>query len=194
MYLRFFIGLLCVVLFINGCSSLLSRVSGTHKLREFGMERVASQGVGDREFLQIKRAWLTEVHALQADKSRGYLQYPVLSAQQYRQHREGRVIEARVVGWMRLRDTSCLARNDCYAAGAQTLTGMVRPLKKQYRKTEGWEQQGIRLAPKPLFIEIGAKPLDWYWHLAIMAGALVLGLGTEFWRQRSIRRTAGLRD
>jgi hypothetical protein len=175
----------CVVVFINGCNSLISSQVGTHKLRTYAMAEVLEEGIGDADFVAITGAWQTGDYVYvapvrQFDKP--ILIYPVTA----NGAENARAIP--VVAWTELFDPSCVERGDCLPQGETTLRGIVRDIPKEKDNSSALARKGYTLAERPIFIEADKAPLAWYWSLAMMVGALALGAGIEIAQLRKTRK------
>ena len=96
MIIRLLIILGCVVVFINGCNSLISQHFGTHKLRGYTMEEVQQTGIGDADFIEVSGALLSGDFVFKAAKSPtnpGVIIYPVLSDGQLAAHRRAHRVD-----------------------------------------------------------------------------------------------------
>lgn len=193
MLYRFAIILVCVVLFINSCNSLISTQIGTHKLRAYDMATVMSSGVGDADFLEISDATLTGefVHVPNAEDAtkNGIILYPVLTPAQIDAQKAGQRVQPAILAWTEYFDPGCVARKDCVPTGQHTLRGVTsRPKKAQDRRDELTGQYDW--PDNVIYLEVGRAPMAWHWHLIIMVLTLVTGLILEGSRQKKAKQQA----
>ncbi len=187
MLFRIVIVLFSVVAFINGCSSLISRVAGTHKLRTYSMDQVLAQGIGDADYIEAGPAWRSGDFVHTPPLKRGYkpvLAYPVLTRSQLDSLDKGMAVHPAVIAWSQKFDPGCINAGNCAPKGEFTLGGITRKIDKERNRTAELPASRYILPANPVYIETGRKPLDWYWNLAIMLFALALGAGTEYHHSR----------
>jgi hypothetical protein len=190
MLFRYAIVLISVIAFINGCSSLISRVGGTHKLRTYTMEEVIDTGIGDADYIQVSQANRLGQYSYTPVLKRGYkpvLAYPVLSEQQADSVAKGLRVHPAIIAWTQRFDTTCVAAGNCLTPGKFTLEGITSKIDRERNRVADLAQWGYQLPETPIYIEIDRKPLDWYWNLAIMLVALLLGGGTELYYSRKYK-------
>lgn len=187
MLFRYVIVIISVIAFINGCSSLISRVGGTHKLREYDMEELTRTGIGDADYIKVNNAHRPANFSYTPILKRGYkpvLAYPVLSTQQSDSLARGLTVHPVIIAWTQRFDTTCVATGNCIVPGTFTLEGITSKIDKERNRVAELSASGYRLPDNPIYIEIDRKPLDWYWNLAIMLAALLIGGGTELYHTR----------
>ncbi len=187
MILRIIIILGCVLFFINGCSSLVSSLVGTHKLRTMSMEDVRQTGLGDADFVAITGTWSSGDYIYEPHRNAswpGFVQWPVLEASQIDSLEKGRSVTVSVYAWTKQYEKDCVEARNCVQKGPVELKGLVRPLNKKFNKMDTFPDQKYIMAEHPVFIEYNRQPLAWYWNLAIMTGAAAVVLLLERWRVR----------
>lgn len=181
MLYRLIIVLGCIVLFINSCNSLISGVTGTHKLRTFSVEQAEREGLGDSDFVEITGAWRTGdflyAPPLKGEKA-GAVQYPVLSAERLAQLDANQKPRTAIIAWTQAYDPACVERGDCAPKGAITIKGVVRKIPKPKNKVSEFATR-YDVAENAIYIETDRAPLAWYWHLGFMVGAVAVGVITE---------------
>jgi hypothetical protein len=194
MLFRIVIVLVCVVSFINGCSSLISRVGGTHKLRTYTMEQVLEKGIGDADYILVEGAWRSGDFVHTPPLKRGYkpvVAYPVLTSAQSDSVVAGMTVRPAVIAWSQKFDPACVELGTCALQGAFVLEGITRKIDKERNRSKELEEKRYSIADNIVYIEIGRKPLDWYWNLAIMLAAAAIGGGVELYHFRKGRRREG---
>lgn len=183
MLYRLIIVTVCVVLFINSCNSLLSGVTGTHKLRTFTMDYVEQNGIGDADYVEITNAWRTDEFRYAPPRKgerSGLIQYAVMSQERY-ERLVDTSLETRIalIAWTENFDPACVENNNCISAGETTIKGVVRKMSRAKNKVKELPEI-YQVAPLAIFIETDRAPIVWYWHLAFMFGAVLIGIGTEY--------------
>lgn len=183
MVYRLLIVLGCVVLFVNSCNSVISAFAGTHKLRTFTMEQVEKSGVGDSDYLEITGVWVPgdfkHVPPRKGER-KGAVEYPAMSRERYEQLQRGDSVRTSVIVWTQGFDPNCVQRGDCVTAGEKTIRGIVNRIPKAKNKVKELPAK-YQIPQHVIYIETERAPLAWYWHLALMGVAVLLGLGTEFY-------------
>ncbi|MEN0005775.1 MAG: hypothetical protein AAF798_16625 [Bacteroidota bacterium] len=177
----------CVVVFINGCNSLISQEVGTHKLRTYQMAEIAEEGIGDADFVEIQQAWQTgEYVHVEAVRQfdRPILIYPVQTQEQIN---SGEKV-AKLIAWTELFDVNCLDDQSCLPQQEVTLKGITRDIPAEKNQLQQLLDKGYTLDEQPIFIEVDKAPLEWYWNLGMMLGALALGAGIEIVHLRKTRK------
>ncbi|MEL7123484.1 MAG: hypothetical protein AAFO07_28820 [Bacteroidota bacterium] len=184
MITRIVLILVCILIFINSCNSLISRVAGTHKLRTFTFDQVLEEGIGDADFIQINQAWSDGDYWFEPHKnvqSPGFVQFPVLTKSQYDSVNNGQQVTISVIGWTQRYEENCIEKNNCVLEGQTNFIGLVRPFNKRYRKFENFPKEKYAVSVEPLFVEYQRQPLDWYWNLAIMIASIIGIIALERW-------------
>ena len=185
MLTRVLIVLVCVVVFITGCNSLVSQLTGTHRLRSYSMEEVELAGVGDADYVEIRGAWQTGDFLYgepRKEDQRGIIQYPLLSEYRLQEYEKGGPVPVRVIAWEAEFDPPCLADTSCAEKQEVVLRGLVREVPDRGNRLSALDDHGYQLAERPVFIEAYREPMAWYWNVAMMTGAALLALAVE-WRQ-----------
>jgi hypothetical protein len=191
MLFRVVIVLLCVVAFINGCNSLISRVAGTHKLRTYTMNQVLKSGVGDADYIKVDESWRVGDFVHTPPLKRGYkpvVAYPVLSKAQIDSLGEGLVVHPAIIAWAQKFDAACVNAGNCAPAGSFTLEGITRPIDKERNRSNTLSTRRFSIPENVIYIETGRKPLDWYWNLLIMVLALGVGGGMELYHSYKAKK------
>ncbi|MDX1943069.1 MAG: hypothetical protein SFU99_21070 [Saprospiraceae bacterium] len=182
MLYRLIIVLGSVVLFVNSCNSVISSFTGTHKLRKFTMEQIEQKGVGDSDFVEITGVWVPGDfrHAPPRQGERkGVVQYPAMSRERYQEWQNGDSVRTSVIVWTQGFDPNCVQRGDCVTPGQKTIRGIVNKMPKSKNKLKELPAK-YQIPERAIFIETERAPLAWYWHLALMGVAVLLGVGVEF--------------
>jgi hypothetical protein len=193
MILRIIIILICVFFFINGCSSLISGVTGTHRLRTLSMQDIQQSGVGDADYVEIAGAWSTGDYFFEPHRRAswpGFVQWPVLSAAQIDSLEQGRQVTVEVYAWTKQYEGACVEAGNCVERGAVPVKGLIRPLNKKYNKMASFSDTQYEMADHPVFIEYNRQPLAWYWNLGIMLLASLLIILVEQQRLKKERSGA----
>lgn len=191
MIIRILLILGCVVVFINGCNSLISQHFGTHKLRAYTMEAAQQSGIGDADFIELSGGWLPGDFVFKAAKSPtnpGVIIYPVLSEAQLAAHRRGEAVTPDIIAWTTDFPSQCVEAGDCIKAGPVELKGIVRELPDDRQGQWQLEAKGYRIADGAIYIEHGQEPLAWHWNLLMMLGAAAAALGVEAYGQSRQRK------
>lgn len=192
MLFRIVIVLACVVAFINGCSSLISRVAGTHKLRVYTMEQVLENGIGDADYIEVGGAWRSGDFVHTPPLKRGYkpvIAYPVLSKAQVDSIAAGMKVRPAIIAWSQKFDAECVNAGNCAPPGEFTLNGIARKIDKERNRSKELKASAYALPDNVVYIETGRKPLDWYWNLVVMLVAAAIGGGMELYHSRKSKRT-----
>jgi hypothetical protein len=191
MLYRLVIVLGCVIFFINSCNSVISGLTGTHRLRTFTMEQVEKDGLGDSDFVEITGVWIPGdfLHAPpRPNERKGVVQYPALSQERYRRWQSGQPATTSVIVWTQGFDPNCVERKDCIKPGQTTIRGIVNKIPKVKNKLNELPA-AYRMTSGLIYIETERAPLAWYWHLALMGVAVVVGLGVEFYYNLRKKKT-----
>ncbi|MCB9291685.1 MAG: hypothetical protein H6559_00925 [Lewinellaceae bacterium] len=191
MIIRMLIILGCVVVFINGCNSLISQHFGTHKLRSYTMEDVQQAGIGDADYIAVGDAWLSGDFVFKAAKSPanpGVIIYPVLSREQFEAKKRGEPVRPDIIAWTTDFPSQCVGAGNCIEAGPAALQGIVRDLPNDRQGQGQLEGKGYRLADDAIYLEHGQAPLAWYWNLLMMIGAAAAAIGVEAYSHRRQRK------
>ena len=127
----------CVVIFINGCNSLISQFVGTHKLRFYEMGEVVQNGLGDADYVEINNAWTTGdfIYAPPVrTQKKGLIIFPVLSEQQMKAFEKGEIVEVQLMGWSEDYSKECLEAQNCMPKQKMKLIGIMRDIPKEKNK------------------------------------------------------------
>jgi hypothetical protein len=195
--LRLLIVLSGIVLTINGCNGLLSQFFGTHKLQTYHAETALREGVGDADFVSLTDGFTTGrfvVGPALHETDKDILLYPIFSAAQADSLEQGQSVTAGIIGWETNYDPPCIERADCVAAGSRTLTGLVREPNPRKNRVADLGSEQVRIAGRPLFMEIDREPLAWYWNLLMFAGGIGMAFAVEAYfarRRQALRDRAG---
>lgn len=193
MIFRIIVILACVLVFVNSCNSLISRVAGTHKLRTFTMEELSNEGLGDADYVEITGTITTSDYIFEPNRKAswpGFVQYPVLSQAQADSLANGHQVTVYLVAWTQRYEEACVNNGNCVTASEGNIKGLVRPLNKRFNKTEELPKNKYQLAETPVYIEVSRKPLDWYWSLLFMILAVALAFGMERWLSKKESKNA----
>jgi len=178
---------------INGCNSLLSQFFGTHKLQTYRTATALQAGVGDADFVSLTESYTTGrfvVGPALHDTDKDILLYPIFSTAQADSLERGLDVTAGIIGWETNYDPPCVERGDCVAAGSRTQTGLIREPNPRKNRAEALSREQVRIAERPLFMEIDREPLAWYWNLLMFAGGIGMAFAVEayFARRRRAQR------
>ena len=185
MIFKIIIILVCVLIFLNGCNSLISGVAGTQKLRTMSMEEVRESGLGDADFVEITSAWSTGNYLFKPHRNAswpGFVLWPVLDQSQIDSLEKGQQVTVKLYAWTKRYDKACLEAGDCVPKGEMALKGLVRPLNRKFNMMSSFSNEQLALSDHIVFIEYNRQPLAWYWNIVIMTGAALLALGLERWK------------
>lgn len=191
MLFRVVIVLICVVAFINGCNSLISRVAGTHKLREYAMPELLRTGIGDADYIRVESAWRSGDFIHTPPLKRGYkpvIAYPVLSKSQKDSLENGLIVHPAIIAWTQRFDAGCVNAGNCAPAGSFVLSGIARPIDKERNRSSSLSKSRFSIPENVIYIETERKPLDWYWNLLIMVLALGIGGGMELYFSKKAKK------
>lgn len=183
----------CVLVFVNSCNSLISRVAGTHKLRTFTMEELRYEGLGDADYVEITATTTTSDYIFEPNRNAswpGFVQYPVLSQAQADSLANGNQVTVYLVAWTQRYEEGCVENGNCVTASEGNIKGLVRPLNKRFNKAEELPKNKYQLADTPVYIEVSRKPLDWYWSLLFMILAVAIAFGMERWLSKKESKNA----
>jgi hypothetical protein len=192
MLFRIVIVLFSVVAFINGCNSLISRVAGTHKLRQYSMEQVVQEGIGDADFIVATSAWRSGDFVHTPPLKRGYkpvLAYPILSTSQMDSVEKGMPVHPALIAWTQRFDKNCVNAGNCISKEEFILKGITRKIDKERNRVNTLPKDRYIISENITYLETEREPLAWYWNLVIMLAALALGGGTEWYHSRKTKNT-----
>ncbi|MCI5083709.1 MAG: hypothetical protein MRY78_18570 [Saprospiraceae bacterium] len=184
MLFRLIVIFVCVIVFINGCNSLISQFAGTHKLRTYDMETVVAEGLGDADYVEINNAWTTGdfIYAPPVrSQKKGLIIFPILSDHQIQQWDNGQEVEVKLMGWSEDYTQECLDANNCMPRKQMTLRGIIRDIPSEKDKSAEFAKAQYELHENMFFIEKDRSPLAWYFNLGLMAAALLVGFGLEYY-------------
>lgn len=194
MLFRFIIVLGCIVLFINGCNSLISQNFGTHKLRSFTMEQVVSDNIGDADFIEVTNAWQSGDY-LHAPGTRKYdkdiVLYPLLDRAQLTALDSGQIVQPAIVVWTQEFQWDCPQKNNCIDRKEVTMKGVVREIPNEAYRSTALPASKFQLPDDVVFVEVGKAPIEWYWNLSMMLGAVLIAFLLE---RASFKRTKKLKS
>lgn len=188
MIVRIIIVLVCVVFFINGCNSLISQFFGTHKLRDFRMEEIQKEGIGEADYISVPDAWLSGAFVYQPSEYESdppILLYPVLSAEEWKKRDMGQSVRPVMLAWTADFHLPCVEEGNCVEPGQQSLRGVVRELPEgNLAAIQKLEAKGYEIGSNVKVINHDQAPLAWYWNLAMMLIPLGLAIGMEAYFNR----------
>ena len=191
MIVRILIILACVVVFINGCNSLISQHFGTHKLRGYTIEMVQQSGIGDADFIMVDNALLPGDFVFKAAKSPtnpGVIIYPVLSREQLEAHERGEAVSPDIIAWTMDFPSQCVDAGNCIQAGPVALKGVVRNLPNDRQGQGQLRDKGYQVTDKAIYLEHGQEPTSWYWNLLMMLGAAAVAFSIEAYSHSQQRK------
>jgi hypothetical protein len=194
MIIRLLVILICCVVFINGCNSVISQHFGTHKLRAYPLEKALQTGVGDADFIELEDAWLSGDFVYKAAKNPnnpGVIIYPVLTKEQLAQRDSGLTVEPGIIAWTTDFPSQCVEAKNCIQRQQLSLRGIVRDLPKDRRAAGLLEGQGYRISDSALLLEHGRSPLAWHWNALMMLAAVLVILSVEAYNQRKLKKGQG---
>lgn len=193
MWVRIIAILFCVVFLVNGCNSLISQFFGTHKLRDFTMQSVWEDGIGDSDYVNITGAWQSGDYIVVPPRTaadRAVLIFPLLTKEQLDAAEAGQVVEPRIICWTREFSLNCDEENTCAPRAEVEIKGIIREIRRQKNKAHMLASDKYRLPENVDYIEVGRAPLAWYWNLLIVLGALGFAYFIEY-RANKQRHLAG---
>lgn len=183
--------MLALIVMINGCNSLISQHFGTHKLRVIDAATLEVNGLGDADFIRLEGAELGTNYIVGPklnERGKDYHLHPVFTPAMAAAYAAGETVEPLAIAWFKIPYPDCVKNGDCIPEMDAGLQGLVANPGKKQHPMEAWAAQRIRLAPKVVYIQLGERPLAWYWNLLLFLGGISLALGTEsFWQKRKRR-------
>lgn len=182
MLFRFIIVLACIVVFINGCNSLVSQYFGTHKLRTFTMEDAVKKGVGDSDYLELQKAWASGDYVFVPGKRKtdpSTLLYPLLTQAQLEQVEQGQQVQPHFIAWTQNFPTDCPSRDDCSPRRVADFKGVVRKPGKEFNGAKNLAANKYQLPSQVVYLEVNRAPIAWYWNLSMMVGAVLVAFLLE---------------
>ncbi|NUO03772.1 MAG: hypothetical protein HUU01_24425 [Saprospiraceae bacterium] len=194
MLFRFIVVLGCIVLFINGCNSLISQNFGTHKLRTYTMEQVVRDNIGDSDFIEVTGVWQSGdyIHAPGGRTSKKpIVLYPLLDRAQLTALDSNQVVQPAIIAWTEDFSPDCVQQNNCIERKEITLKGIVREIPNEKDRSDQFSAARYKLPENVIFVEVDKAPIEWYWNLAMMVGAVVLAFLLE---RSSFRKTKSLNN
>jgi len=192
MLFRIITVLVCIVVFINGCNSLISLQFGTHKLRAYTMEEALTKGIGDADYIELRDAWTTGDYVYVSGKrktDKPIIIFPLVSSAQLAQIDQGQTVQPRFIGWTEKFPAICVDNANCAPRLQGSFKGIIRDLSKEKDRTVQLSAQKFTLPADPIFVETGREPLAWYWNLAMMVAAFLIAFALE--RKQFLKRNAG---
>lgn len=182
---RLIIILVCIVVFINSCNSVISTQFGTHKLRKMTMQQVEEQGLGDADYVEITDAYLSTdfIHVPAEDSTKsGTIIYPVLNQDNYQKYTQKQPnVDVQLIAWSENIPWKCWETDNCIEKGKQTLIGIVRTIDAENDKSANLSSS-YNLATTTYFVETNRTPTPWYWHALLMLVTAITILILELWR------------
>ena len=179
-----------IVLMITGCNSLVSQQFGTHRLRTLPAGGATATDVGEADFVRI-----TGVNPAgptlgggDADRWGDYVRFvPLLTPAQEAERRANGRVTTGLVGWFKTTDPA--RQRPAAAAESSAVTGLVNPPAARYVSTVDWSAAGVSLAEPVVYVQIGERPLAWYYNLLLMLVGVLLAVVPEFLgaRRRGVR-------
>lgn len=194
MLFRFIVVLGCIVLFINGCNSLISQNFGTHKLRTYTMEQVVRENIGDSDFIEVTGAWQSGdfLHAPgRRFPDKPIILYPLLDRAQLAALDSNEVVQPAIVVWTEDFSPDCLSQNNCIERKEFTLKGIVRNIPSEKDRSDQFSAAKYKLPENVIFVEVNKAPIEWYWNVAMMVGAVLLAFILE---RASFKKTQSLNN
>lgn len=191
MLFRLLTVLICLVVFINGCNSVVSQYFGTHKLRNFTIQQALNKGIGDSDFIELTGASPTGDFVFVPGKRAndpGIIIFPLLSEEQLAQLDQGQQVRPRVIAWTEDFNPDCVKQGNCVPRGVQTYKGIIRNLSKEKNKTSQLPAAKYALPKYVIYMETNREPIAWYWNVAMMVGAVLLAFIVErknFFKRRT---------
>lgn len=158
------------------------------------MEQIEQEGVGDSDFVEITNVWVPgdfkHVPPKQGER-KGVVQYPAMSRERYEQLQNGQPTRTSVIVWTQGFDPNCVQRGDCITPGEKTIRGIVNKIPKAKNKVNELDAK-YQIPERVIYIETERAPMAWYWHLALMGVAVLIGLGVEFYYNRKHKKAQTL--
>lgn len=178
MAFRIIFMLVCLVAFINGCSSLVSQRFGSHKLQVVDMAAVRTDGLGATDFIQLSDAQITGDFIFAPGKTendRTVVLYPLVDAAQMDSLRQGQKVFVNLIGWENRRPGS-EADTVSIATVPELYRGLIRKPGKRFEKVTALDSTRYGIANEVTYLAIGKQPLEWQWNVLIMGIAFAIFL------------------
>ncbi len=179
---------------ITGCNSLISQNFGTHRLRTVDIAVAAAGGLGDADYVELNNAVLGTAMivgpALRAT-DKDYVLRPILTEEQAASWEGGQTITTNLVAWTETEVPACTTPPGCPPPAAAPVRGLLSEPTWRKNPTEAWAGQRIALADETSYLQLGEKPMAWYWNLLLFFGGIGLAIVPEARRFKQQRTPPG---
>jgi hypothetical protein len=183
MILRYLVLFGGIVMMITGCNSLVSQHFGTHSLHELTAAEATAEGVGDADYVLVSglvpsdyviclpvSGWLGDYYAISR---------PLLTPAQVAASVAGETIEVSIIGWFKSEYASCDVILNDPSMFEKRHIGLINAPNVVVGVEENLSSNNFKLREPVIYLQLGEKPLAWYWNLALMAGGILLALLPE---------------
>ncbi len=191
MLLRYLVLFGGIVLMITGCNSLISQNFGTHRLRTVTVKAAASGGLGDADYVELENAVIGAamiVGPALRSTDKDYILRPILTQEEATAWANGQVITTNLIAWSETDNPACTQAPGCPPGADEPVRGLLSAPTWRKNPTELWMGQRISLAEDVTYLQLGERPMAWYWNLLLFLGGLVLAVLPEA-RRFSKRKT-----
>lgn len=171
-----------IVLMITGCNSLISQNFGTHRLRTVDVTAAASGGLGDADFVELDNAVLGAamiVGPALRSNDKDYVLRPILTESQSQAWAAGETVTTNLVAWTETTDPACIEAPGCLPGPQTPVRGLLSVPTWRKNPVEQWQTQRVNLPPEVNYLQLGEKPMAWYWNLLLFLGGLGLAVVPE---------------
>jgi len=182
-----------ILIMITGCNSLVSQHFGTHALRIIPAAGATAEGIGDADFVKIRGVAPGQPQlTVPADDGRNsrYVFRPLLTPAQQTRWENGSGLSTNLIGWFKTTGTSCGGGKACLPHTGAEVLGLISKPAAKYNPSGKWAEHGVTLTGPVVYLQLGQKPLAWYWNLLLFVGGALLAFLPEAIRSR---RTAGIK-
>ncbi|TXF91646.1 hypothetical protein FUA23_00240 [Neolewinella aurantiaca] len=182
MILRYLVLFGGIVLMITGCNSLVSQNFGTHRLRTLDVTEADAQAIGEADFIEVAGAVMAKVAVTTSKKDfwgNTTVCRPLLSPGQQQSLNAGTAIETQLVVCFKTEDPACHEDPACLPYSGTRAIGLVGEPQDAEQLLAQLAQHQIRLKSPVVFLQLGEKPMAWYWNLLIFVGGICLAFIPE---------------
>lgn len=182
MILRYLVLFGGIVLMITGCNSLVSQNFGTHRLRTIDVAEADAQSIGEADFVEVAGAIIgsASVGDSKADAwDKWTVSRPILSPDQHKAWEGGATVETSLIAWFKSVNSGCSDDLDCLPYTGQRAIGLIGLPEDPAFLASQYVDERIKLKEPLVYLQLGEKPMAWYWNLLIFATGICLAFIPE---------------
>lgn len=182
MILRYLVLFGGIVMMITGCNSLVSQNFGTHRLRTLDVTEASARSIGDADFVEIAGAVIGDVAVTTPQRDlwgKTVVCRPILSPEQQSAWKNGSTVATQLFGCFKTEDPTCYTAPACLPHTGERVIGLVADPTDAEALAAQWGQHRIKPKEKPVYLQLGEKPVVWYWNLLLFVGGICLAFIPE---------------